>query len=794
MRKRRKRLERGVRETHPTEDDARQSLKRCRGRERARNSKIDSSRTKSRSKSTDASKRYHRTKPIPPTYVEDADAELSASDRSRSPPSSQQHTLKKKPSITMPGSLFPRSSSLEPDTRDNCLLASPLAGPSGMANGASSTSQSHSNQTDPSSIDTFVSPWRTRPVSSVHDAIQRFNITAGEEADFSLRLPTPHSSPAKPSANPPSGADTSLQLASDFVKPSSSAKGKERMQDDDLLYILGDVPNADTRIQAKERELVAAREEHKRQRLASGGHSIGTSDERERERDKERIRMLEEEVRQLREELSRSRRRSPGAPPPPPPPPPIPPPLPIRIDTSSSSSDQSTLFASARAALRHTSPPQEAPIIAGTLNRSRMKRQGQPTFNVPSEKMAAFLNEIKTVRLRKVGEGGGTGTAADVRPAEPSNLSKSTSALSWASGPIRPEVSRRQSLVNLARTDSASSSAKETLVRAGQKRKADAMGIDELVTSHVAKRQLTQVSTGGSSSSGSSSSQSAPTSKSGQASLESSKRPWSSQSTNETDITTPSLCSDNERDGDGSLEDQVPSTPPGPRSTHPERRPDIREPEVIGVDMESDIVGGNTRPQLIRTGSPRIPRTLDMFEKRPPMSPIPHPTPRKPTAPSRARRISTPKPKYIPPDSDSDNGTNRAETPFLSLIPGPRSNKSTLSGKGRPPGAQNGSSSRRASKNGHRSLEEELRSAGAHASGDGLVEDDLFVGTGTRSQRRGFLARGGAGGSPVLMGVGYVRDAQVSDGEVRNKESTRRIHKSASQGSLIPRLGGKSCS
>lgn len=117
-----------------------------------------------------------------------------------------------------------------------------------------------------------------------------------------------------------------------------------------------------------------------------------------------------------------------------------------------------------------------------------MKRQGQPTFNVPSEKMAAFLNEIKTVRLRKVGagpEGGGAGTVADVRSTEPSNLSKSTSSLSWASGPIRPEVSRRRSLVNLARTDSTSSSAKETLVRGGQKRKADAMGADELMMSRT---------------------------------------------------------------------------------------------------------------------------------------------------------------------------------------------------------------------------------------------------------------------------------------------------------------------
>lgn len=156
----------------------------------------------------------------------------------------------------MPGSLFPRSSSLEPDA----------------------------------STSAFISPWRSRPVASVHDAVQRFNITDGEEADFSLRLPTPHSSPVKPLPE----ADTSLRLA----PPSSSAKGKERMQDDDLLYILGDVTGGDTRIRAKERELVAAKEEHQRH---SGGQSTAASDERER--DKERIRILEEEVKRLREEV-----------------------------------------------------------------------------------------------------------------------------------------------------------------------------------------------------------------------------------------------------------------------------------------------------------------------------------------------------------------------------------------------------------------------------------------------------------------------------------------------------------
>lgn len=41
------------------------------------------------------------------------------------------------------------------------------------------------------------------------------------------------------------------------------------------------------------------------------------------------------------------------------------------------------------------------------------------------------------------------------------------------------------------------------------------------------------------------------------------------------------------------------------------------------------------------------------------------------------------------------------------------------------------------------------------------------MGVGTKSKRKGFLARGGAGGPPVFMGVGYVEGAEEDedDGE-----------------------------
>ena len=66
--------------------------------------------------------------------------------------------------------------------------------------------------------------------------------------------------------------------------------------------------------------------------------------------------------------------------------------------------------------------------------------------------------------------------------------------------------------------------------------------------------------------------------------------------------------------------------------------------------------------------------------------------------------------------------------------------------------------------NGHarrRTLDEEIRIA----EDDGLLDDGILVGSGTRSKKRGFLKGGGAAGAPVHMGVGYVIDAEGSEDE-----------------------------
>jgi hypothetical protein len=74
-----------------------------------------------------------------------------------------------------------------------------------------------------------------------------------------------------------------------------------------------------------------------------------------------------------------------------------------------------------------------------------------------------------------------------------------------------------------------------------------------------------------------------------------------------------------------------------------------------------------------------------------------------------------------------------------------------------------------------RTLDEELCSA----EGFSDLENGVFIGSGTRSKRKGFLAHGGAGGVPVFMGDGYVEGIeQDGEGEHRYLRG-RNVKKSA---------------
>lgn len=60
-----------------------------------------------------------------------------------------------------------------------------------------------------------------------------------------------------------------------------------------------------------------------------------------------------------------------------------------------------------------------------------------------------------------------------------------------------------------------------------------------------------------------------------------------------------------------------------------------------------------------------------------------------------------------------------------------------------------------------KTLDEEIRIA----EDEGSMDSGFLVGVGTRSTRRGFLKGGGAAGTPVHMGVGYVIGAEESESE-----------------------------
>ncbi|KAF8134859.1 hypothetical protein EV363DRAFT_842593 [Boletus edulis] len=338
-------------ERNMSEDEARCRSRAQHRRERERRSKPEPSRRKPRSKSTDTTRKY-RHNHVQPTDIDDDRGGavsrmpffflgvvelvclvLSASDRERSKsPAPQRSTvfpvppppkLKKQPSITMPGSLFPRSPSLVPDKPDMYQYTS--SGPisihrshppcdSDLDGAEAGPSRTHSStvpsadSVDPNqpSLDQYVSPWRTRSVASVHDAVHRFNVTDGVEADFSLMLPSPLSSPAKPISKTRSVDETSPNrpTLNPAPLPTTSRKGKERARasrdEDDLDFIVCGSSGHD--VHAKERELDAAREaQREHERLLGGDQGRRASDERER--DKRRIKALEEEVRGLKEQV-----------------------------------------------------------------------------------------------------------------------------------------------------------------------------------------------------------------------------------------------------------------------------------------------------------------------------------------------------------------------------------------------------------------------------------------------------------------------------------------------------------
>jgi hypothetical protein len=220
-----------------------------------------------------------------------------------------------------------------------------------------------------------------------------------------------------------------------LVEMSAKAKGKQRAEGSYQELTSADT-SGEIRVRGKERELVVIRQSQ-RDRESNWEQNRDSEGDRpkfeaEREKDKERIRLLEDEIQRLKEEVSSTyclstvlmkkqlakrrtveptsrteRVESFYMPPPPPPPHPLNSwrviPAPISRPSSGSGTFATDEFlSSVRASLKHTGTPEEAPINSIYAG-SRSKRTGQPTVNIETDKMAAFLSEMKSVKLRKVG-------------------------------------------------------------------------------------------------------------------------------------------------------------------------------------------------------------------------------------------------------------------------------------------------------------------------------------------------------------------------------------------------------
>jgi hypothetical protein len=195
--------------------------------------------------------------------------------------------IKRRSSISMPGSLFPRSPSIEPDTSATereqrvrfayRILDSPAPHFSPRKSGSSFSSESRSSATNISPPSTPRLPKHSD--SSVKVAVARFQ----DDADPHILLPNSKSSPH---ALGHTG--------------NSNDKGKGRAVDCAGLDI--------SRMKGKEKELVVARQKLDRteRRLESGNDAeLDPLEEtkRGRRRDKEKIRALEEEIERLKQEV-----------------------------------------------------------------------------------------------------------------------------------------------------------------------------------------------------------------------------------------------------------------------------------------------------------------------------------------------------------------------------------------------------------------------------------------------------------------------------------------------------------
>lgn len=227
---------------------------------------------------------------------------LSCSDTEQVAPPSR--PLRRRHSITMPGSLYPRPPSTEPESASE-YQDEPHEHRVRFAPGTSSPLPKGDlmRNSDQNSSSSSSSSWRSHPAStpSVRSTLSKFD----HDADPSILLPRTKVSPGRSSKGKErddhyfsSSFDAACPFSDRSGSMSVSPKGKERAYD-----LSWDDSRASTsgalRVMNKEKELKAARETKMRREL--DGDDEGAR--KETMQDKIKIKMLEQEIERLKEEV-----------------------------------------------------------------------------------------------------------------------------------------------------------------------------------------------------------------------------------------------------------------------------------------------------------------------------------------------------------------------------------------------------------------------------------------------------------------------------------------------------------
>ena len=222
----------------------------------------------------------------------------------RSPKPQLSRSLRRRPSVSMPGSLFPRSPSTEPDAdpfaveKEQCVrFALHTSDP-----------QSPQKQKSPKLLDgsAFTSDPSRRHFkivsSSVKTAVDKFHI-GDEDADPSILLPSPKRSPHVLV----SSRNLQSRRISNPISPSAVATKHKRKNHSVELFSddCGDASGF-LRVKGKEKELIASRGElYENGRCDNEAPALSVEQaEHDYNSDKIRIKMLEEEIERLKEEVS----------------------------------------------------------------------------------------------------------------------------------------------------------------------------------------------------------------------------------------------------------------------------------------------------------------------------------------------------------------------------------------------------------------------------------------------------------------------------------------------------------